>query len=241
MAALLTASAFNSQAATPQINVGTMFDYMQANSTQLLKRVRNSGGATAFVRVEISRMHFDASGEITETPVDAAALARSEPGAQGLIASPSRMIVPANNGQQATRLVFRGNRDSEQYYRIRFVPVVPEKGEFSLTQEQSEEYKKSISAGVNVFTGYGTMVFVAPTDARYDTHADAHQVRNQGNATVVLENLRQCAIARPDNCSKGTRVHLFPGQAHILNHAPEQFSRYQLIEGGATREFDSRR
>jgi len=237
---MLFAATGAAQAGSPNISVGTLFDYMEPGKSQLLKRVRNSGDATAYVRVEITRMHFDAAGKDTETPVDAAALARSTPGASGLIASPSRMIIPANNGQQATRLVYRGARDSEQYYRVRYVPVVPDEGEFSLDAEQSEQYKGGVQAGVNVFTGYGTMVFVPPSNTHFDTRIEGLQVSNQGNATIVLDNLKQCLRAKPDECSGGIKTHVFPGKSYTLVQDADHYSRYELREGTASRTVDTR-
>jgi len=241
IALALTSLAATSHAASPQINVGPMFEYMPAGSSQYLKRVRNSGDATAYVRVEITRMNFDSAGKISETPVDAAALARNQTDASGLIASPSRMIIPANNGMQATRLIFRGQRDSEQYYRVRYVPVVPESGEFSLDEQQSEDYKRGMSAGVNVFTGFGTVVFVPPSNARYETRVEGGQVSNHGNATVVLDNVKTCQLAKPDQCVKGNKVHLRPGQSSALPADAAVYNRFDVIEGGNKRSVDSRR
>jgi len=226
-------------AGAPSINVGALFDYLPSNSSSTLKRVRNSGDATAYVRVEITQMHFDDAGKVSETPVDAPALARSQAGANGLLASPSRMIIPAS-GQQATRLVYRGARDSEQYFRVRYVPVVPDSNEFSMDSQQAEQYRHSVSAGVNVFTGYGTVVFVPPSQTRYDTRLQGLEVRNQGNATIVLDNLRQCLRARPEECGAGVKLHLRPGQARMLHSDAEHFNRYELIEGVATRTVDTR-
>jgi|EndMetStandDraft_8_1072994.scaffolds.fasta_scaffold70910_2 hypothetical protein len=237
LALLASASA---HAAAPQINVGALFDYMEPGKSQLLKRVRNSGDATAYVRVEITRMHYDAAGNVTETPVDAAALARSASGVNGLIASPARMIIPANNGQQATRLVYRGARDSEQYYRVRYVPVVPDEGEFSLDEQQAAQYKEGVQAGVNVFTGYGTVVFVPPGNAHFDTRIEGQQITNHGNATIVLDNLKQCLRAKPDECSGGIKVHVFPGKSHTLAQDADHYSRYELREGTASRTVDTR-
>lgn len=48
------------QAAAPKLNVGSMHDYIDSDKCTLLKRVRNSGDATAFVRVEISEIVYGA-------------------------------------------------------------------------------------------------------------------------------------------------------------------------------------
>jgi len=41
-----------------------------------------------------------------------------------------------------------------------------------LTNEEREAYKENLSAGVNVMTGFGTVFFVRPKDARFDTVID---------------------------------------------------------------------
>jgi len=238
---MLSLSIAPAMAGTPQINVGSMYDYLPADASNLLKRVRNSGDATAFVRVEISQVHYAADGSSTETAVDAAALAGNVADAHGLIASPGRMIIPAK-GQQATRLVYRGSRDVEQYYRVRFIPVVPDGREFALTEEEIAQYKGSLSAKVNVFTGYGTLMFVAPADAHYQTAVDdlpaGTRLRNDGNATVVLDNLRQCPVDKEQRCAPGIRVHLRPGQSHTVARQAGQYQRLELVEGSTRRPLD---
>ncbi len=236
---LLVILSGSAQASTPQINVGVLFDYLQPSHSNLLKRIRNTGDATAYVRVEVTQMHFDADGKARETRVDTSALVRNVPDAQGVIASPSRLII-AGNGQQATRLVYRGARDEERYYRLRFVPVAPNAAEFALSEEQAREAAELTSA-IRVFTGYGTIFFVAPENPRYDTLVEPQQVRNRGNATVVLDNLRQCERDRPDTCTPGIIAHVRPGNSYALQAAENQFLRFELREGDSQRSIDSRR
>lgn len=236
---LLALLAGSAHAKTPQINVGVLFDYLQPTHSNLLKRIRNTGDATAYVRVEVTQMHFDADGKASETPVDTTALVRNTPDAQGVIASPSRLII-AGNGQQATRLVYRGARDQERYYRLRFIPVAPTAEEFLLSEDQAREAAELTSA-IRVFTGYGTIFFVAPENPHYDTLIEQQQVRNRGNATVVLDNLRQCERDRPDTCTPGIIAHVRPGSSYALQAAEHQFLRFELREGDSQRSIDSRR
>ena len=236
---LLALLAGSAHAKTPQINVGVLFDYLQPTHSNLLKRIRNTGDATAYVRVEVTQMHFDADGKASETPVDTTALVRNTPDAQGVIASPSRLII-AGNGQQATRLVYRGARDQERYYRLRFIPVAPTAEDFSLSEEQAREAAELTSA-IRVFTGYGTIFFVAPENPHYDTLIEQQQVRNRGNATVVLDNLRQCERDRPDTCTPGIIAHVRPGNSYALQAAGHQSLRFELREGDSQRSIDSRR
>ena len=105
--------------AGPQINVGTVYDYLDADKSTYLKRVFNSGDATAFVKVNVLEIVYGADGTPTEIPVQNAADGASR---NGLMASPARLIVPAQ-GMQGTRLLLMGDRDTERYFRVRFVPV----------------------------------------------------------------------------------------------------------------------
>jgi len=235
----LLAIAPASHAGTPQISVGPLFDYLPANSSHLLKRIRNTGEGTAYVRVEVSQMQFNDDGKPVEVPVDTAALARNADGAEGLIASPGRLIIAAN-GQQATRLVYRGARDEERYFRLRFIPVVPTTDEFSLSEAQAQE-AAGLSSAIHVFTGYGTILFVPPANPRYDTRIEGNIVHNQGNATLVLDNLRYCEQASPDSCTPGVLAHVRPGNSYELNAGPARFARFDLLEGDAKRRVDARR
>lgn len=236
---MLWAAASNSFAGQPQINVGTLFDYLPASSGNVLKRIRNTGDGTAYVRVEVTRLQFDAEGKSAEVPVEATAIARNAAGAQGVIASPSRLIIAAN-GQQATRLVYRGARDQEQYYRLRFVPVAPTAEEFSLSEEEARA-AVGVQSAIQVFTGFGTILFISPDNPHYDTRIDGDALHNHGNATIVLDNLRYCDRANPDNCTAGILVHIRPGRSHALEVSPTRFARYDLREGEASRNIDTRR
>lgn len=116
--------------AGPQINVGVVYDYLDGDKSTYMKRVFNGGTSTAFVKVDILEILYNEDGSYQEVALQdqEGALAKN-----GLMASPARMIVPAN-GMQGTRLLFMGERSKERYFRVRFVPVVPE----------AEEDRKSV-------------------------------------------------------------------------------------------------
>lgn len=230
--------AFSASAAAPALNVGSLVDYLPPTSSNILKRIRNSGDATAYVRVDVLKITYGADGQAAETPVDSAALTANTTGASGLIASPSRMII-ASKGQQATRLVYRGDREQEQYYRLRFLPVVPDAKEFSLSEEQVQQ-AQTVNASVQVLTGYGTILIIAPKAPRYDTRISGRQIHNGGNATVVLNDLQHCKILRPYDCSEGMLIHVRPGTSYTLEVPEGHFTRYEINEGGQRRKLESR-
>lgn len=219
------------KAAAPSLHVGAMYEYLAPGHASLLKRVRNSGDATAFVRVEVSEVIYD-EHHVAREVERGTATADSD----GLIASPSRLIVPAQ-GQLATRLLFLGERSRERYYRVRFIPVLPASSdEFALSAQEAEDYRRQVSAGVNILAGYGVFVIVHPDDTRHDVRTErmAGQVvlRNAGNSTAVLDELRTCGRpGRGEDCSAPQRIHLLPQRQHMLPLDAGQHYRLQLVEG----------
>src|SRR5438046_2668621 len=52
----------------PSINIGAMYEYMDPGKSTLLKRVRNGGDSTAFVKVSITEIVY-ANDKFSEQPV----------------------------------------------------------------------------------------------------------------------------------------------------------------------------
>jgi hypothetical protein len=218
--------------AGPQINVGTVYDYLDADKSTYLKRVFNSGDATAFVKVNVLEIVYGADGTPTEIPVQNAADGASR---NGLMASPARLIVPAQ-GMQGTRLLYMGERDRERYFRVRFVPVVPEKeDEFAVSQEEREDYKKALTAGVNVMTGFGTVFFVRPKEARFATAinetASRYELRNDGNTVVIVDEFKSCSLSNETDCGATTKHHVLAGKTFAFDKEKGRAYRFFLIEG----------
>ena len=218
--------------AGPQINVGTVYDYLEADKSTYLKRVFNSGDATAFVKINVLEIVYDAAGTPKEIAVENAADGASR---NGLMASPARLIVPAQ-GMQGTRLLYMGERDRERYFRVRFVPVVPEKeDDFVVTGEEREDYKKSLSAGVNVMTGFGTIFFVRPREARYATAINEtegrYELRNNGNTVVIVDEFKSCSLSKESDCGATTKHHVLAGKSFAFNKEKGREYRFFLIEG----------
>jgi Mat/Ecp fimbriae periplasmic chaperone len=235
--ALLSALPLHASAAVPSIHVGAMYEYAAPGRSALLKRIRNSGDATAFVRVHITEVRYDNDGKPYEIEVDPAGL---ETGGHALVASPSRLIVPAH-GQQATRLLYHGDRSVERYYRVRFVPVLPKSAdEFALTAAEADDYARHLRAGINVLTGYGVFVIVHPDPAQYDvrteTHADRTVLHNAGNTTAILDDVRECGRGTAARtCSPERTVHLLPGRRETFPHSSASTYRFHVVEGEVRR------
>jgi hypothetical protein len=218
--------------AVPAINVGVVYDYLDADKSTYLKRVFNGGDSTAFVKVNILEIVYDGDGAPREVPLTAQNDSRVR---DGLLASPARLIVPAN-GMQGTRLVYMGEREKERYFRVRFVPVVPEKeDEFAVSADEREDYKKSLNAGVNVLAGYGTVFFVRPAQTRFnsviDDAAGQYRISNQGNSVVVIDEFRDCSAKNETDCQPTTKHHILPGRTFEFAKQSGREYSFTVIEG----------
>ncbi|MBV4477097.1 molecular chaperone [Pseudomonas botevensis] len=218
--------------AGPQINVGTVYDYLDGSKSTYLKRVFNSGDSTAFVKVNVLEIVYEADGTPKEIPVEASADGTSR---NGLMASPARLIIPAE-GMQGTRLLYMGERERERYFRVRFVPVVPEKeDDFVVSSEERENYKKTLSAGVNVMTGFGTVFFVRPLNARYDTQindsASRYEVKNNGNTVLVVDEFKSCSLTDETDCGATVKHHVLAGRTFGFDKEQGREYRFKLVEG----------
>ncbi|WP_415773413.1 molecular chaperone [Pseudomonas sp. LB3P38] len=225
--------------AAPSINVGGVYDYLDGDKSTFLKRIFNGGDSTAFVKVNILEILFDADGTAREVPLKTQA---DKSARDGLMASPARLIVPAN-GMQGTRLLYMGERDKERYFRVRFVPVVPEKeDEFAVSSEEREDYKKSLSAGVTVLAGYGTVFFVRPKDTRFDSVIENspgnYRIRNNGNTVVVIDEFKDCSVKNEQDCQPTTKHHILAGRTFNFEKQSGREYRFTLVEGEKSKKLD---
>lgn len=236
-AAAQSAAAPTKPSSAPNISVGALYEYLAPGQSTLLKRIHNSGDATAFVRVNITEILYATDGSHHEIPVDTRGIGQPTASATPvLLASPARLIVPIK-GQQGTRLLYQGPREHERYYRVRFIPVAPEKtDDFALSEEEGEQYKAALGAGVQVLTGYGTVLIVRPAETRYDTQlsqaGDTYTVRNNGNSIIVLDSFQDCTDAR--TCTDARKIHLRPGRSEGIELRQGHRYRFELIEGDST-------
>lgn len=225
--------------AGPNINIGTVYDYMDGDKSTFLKRVFNGGDSTAFVKVNILEILYAADGTSQEVSVKVVDNGNSR---DGLMASPARLIVPAN-AMQGTRLLFMGERDRERYFRVRFIPVVPEKeDEFAISIEEREEYKKQLSAGVTVLAGYGAVFFVRPKNSLFNSviedQAGNYRINNNGNTVVVIDEFRDCSASDENECQPVTKSHILEGRSFSFEkQAGRQYS-FNLIEGEKSKKIN---
>jgi len=143
-----------------------------------------------------------------------------------LIVTPRRLIIPSAVFQ-TVRILWPGERESERYFRVRFTPVMPEADDsFGLDKKAMSEYRKdNLHAGINILTGYGTIVIIQPGKPQFNTITDSIgaagiTVKNNGNATVSLDNIRQCKTANTD-CGAVTREFILAGRTLTVEKKPD--------------------
>lgn len=231
--------ALTAAAATPVIGISSMYDVLMPDMQGMTKRIYNTGDATAFVRVELIEISPDEKTGTREKPQQE--LDGTTPARNRLIVTPQRLIIPPS-GFQTVRILWPGERDRERYFRIRFTPVMPETDDgFGLDKNAVNEYRQNnVSTGLNVLTGYGSVVIVQPEKPQFSTVMnDAGNagitVRNNGNATVSLDNIRQCKAADTE-CSAYSREFILPGRTHLLKKKDGYKTHFTLIEGNSRRD-----
>lgn len=200
----------------PLIAIGSMYEIINSDQRSLTKRVFNNGDTSAFVKVEV--MKIDPNGRGNENPVKA--LQEEQLVKDRLLVTPMRMIIPPRNFQNS-RILWSGIRASEQYYRVRYTPVLPGKDDnFGLDEKAISDYRaETIKAGVNVLAGYGTVVVVHPDSPVFKTEVTMNEnvlnITNNGNATVVVEDIRNCKSST-NQCDASSRAIILPGRSYAL-------------------------
>ena len=224
--------------ATPVIGIGSMYDVLTPGMQSMTKRIYNSGDSTAFVRVEL--LEIKPGNEKGKEEAPQKELSGSVPERNRLIVTPQRLIIPPA-GFQTVRILWPGERDVERYFRVRFTPVMPETDDnFGLSKIAADEYrKKTLHAGINVLTGYGSIVIVQPEKPHFNTVVDSASpaeiaVKNNGTATVSLDNIRQCKSANTD-CGAVSREFILPGRTHVVKRKAGYKTNFTLIEGNNKR------
>ncbi|AFH94519.1 hypothetical protein ACU7RR_003311 [Providencia stuartii] len=237
---LLLMSITTSVCASPSIGIGSMYDVFTPETQSLTKRVYNTGTSTAFVRVEVLEIDVTPKmnqRESTQKEVDAGSLTQER-----LIVSPLRLIIPPS-GFQTVRILWSGARDKERYFRIRFTPVLPEENDgFGMSKDEINQYKKNaLEAGINVLTGYGSVVVMQPEKPLFNTVIDDRNkqiaIINKGNATIILDNIRYCENAK-SHCENKSREIILPGREFILQKKQNDEIIFTLIEGDKSKSFN---
>lgn len=226
--------------ASPSIGIGNMYDVFTPETQSLTKRVYNTGTSTAFVRVDI--LEIDANPKINQRESTQKEIKGGSLIQERLIVSPLRLIIPSS-GFQSVRILWPGDRKKERYFRIRFTPVLPEENDnFGMSKDEISKYRKNaLDVGVNVLTGYGSVVVIQPKNPLFNTVIDDTNkqilIVNNGNTTIILDNIRYCENAK-SYCKNKSREIILPGREFILQKKQNNKINFTLIEGDKSKTFN---
>ena len=222
--------------ATPVIGISDMYNVLKPDEKTRIKRIYNTGDSTAFVRVE----HFEIIPATKSKPeVQLENNAQDVLNKNSLIVTPLRMIIPPG-GFQTSRMLWAGSRDKERYFRVRYKPVMPTKENGFDDSTIAESKNEKVSAGLNVMTGYGTIVVIPPEKPLYDTQIQNKMnmevgVKNNGNATIVLDKIRICS-AKTKKCSPPTKQLVLPNTEFTLKKEKGDSITLDLFEGNSSKK-----
>jgi hypothetical protein len=84
-------------------------------------------------------------------------------------------------------------------------------------------------------TGFGTIFFVRPKNARFDTAINEtdtrYELRNNGNTVVIVDEFKSCSLSKESDCGATTKHHLLAGKTFAFDKEKGREYRFFLIEG----------
>ena len=84
-------------------------------------------------------------------------------------------------------------------------------------------------------TGFGTIFFVRPRDARYATAINEtesrYELRNDGNTVVIVDEFKSCSLSKESDCGATTKHHVLAGKTFAFDKEKGRGYRFFLIEG----------
>lgn len=149
-------------------------------------KVYNVGSDTAYVQAQIIRVENPGLPNQTLVPLE------DNPFQVGLIVTPNKMVIPANQMRLA-RVLYIGDspKDNDVVYKVTLSPVSGQLIPLGSLQ--------NVNAGVELIISYGINVFIRPLVPQPQIlMIRAGQdllVKNMGNTNVLLGSCQQCDVA----------------------------------------------
>ncbi len=154
--------------------------------------VHNVGSDTAYVELQIYRL--DNPGLPTQKFVTL----EDNPLQLGLIATPSKLIVPAGQTRIVRALYLGPPPTSDIVYQVVIKPVT---GQLVALASPSSK----VTTGVQMIIAYGVTLYMRPINLDYTITAvrkgTALTLTNKGNTTVVVGECQQCTDKDQKKCS----------------------------------------
>ena len=149
---------------------------------------------TIYIQVDVLSVKNPGTDEEERKIVD-------DPAKIGLIASPTKLIIPPQNSQLVRLVSLLPSDGKDQIFRVNFTPV---SGEFAAKE-----------TAVQFMVGYQVLVIIRPDDAKAKLvskrNGDTLTISNLGNTNVYLESGKQCDTEEKVNCTPLTENRLYSG------------------------------
>jgi len=208
-----------------QVTVNTAIVHFKFGQRPVMNvEVGNSSDHEAYVVVEVKA--------VPEPGVDSGKTVDTE----DLLVSPRNFSIEPN-GERTVRLLLRkAPTDTEQVYRVSFVPQ---------DRGFGEEYERQIgkaSAIIRVLSGMGILVFADPVDPTseftWERSDSSLSFTNSGNVHIYFGGGQSCAgDQESDSCDQLPSKRLYPGHSFEVN-LPKNQTAFYTIRRGASGEFE---
>lgn len=173
-------------------------------------KVSNSEPEEIYVQVDVLEVINAGTPDETREVV-------TDPSKLKLLATPNKLIVPAN-GQKLIRIVnLQVDNKEERIYRINVTPIVP-----PLEEDSSQ---------LRIVVAYQILAIIQPNDAASTLNVQRNGTIvtfvNNGNTNVLLSDGKQCDPTNPANCSDLTSRRLYANnewQLELPYDAPVTYS-----------------
>ena len=173
------------------INVQPMLASMTPDQHYIDLYVKNVGSDRAYATVKVYRVFNPGMANQKVT------LLKDNPYGIGLIASPSKLIIPPGQIRHV-RLLYVKSKPIKQD-QVFYIVTSPAEGELVQVAESNDGKKvtKQVAkSGLQVVLAYKTKLFVRPDNAKPNivSHREGKQliIENKGNTNVYLGKFKQC-------------------------------------------------
>ena len=216
VACLLVSQTVFAQLAVDRIIVDFTADSPNRNDVQL---ANTSETETLFVNVEVLEVENPGTPDETRVVTD-------DPSQIGLIASPTRVILPPGSRRLVRLVNLFPAEDEERIFRVNFTPVA---GEFEAEQ-----------SSVRLMVGYQALIIVRPTSTVFDLEGERDgnmlTLTNNSNTNVYLSSIRHCEDGQADEeCTPLAENRLYPGNVWEMELPGEGQVSFRAEDGTRSR------
>jgi len=183
-------------------------------------KVINNGSETGYVQIDVFEVHNPGTPEEERLKIPV-------PETMKLIASPSKLMSPANSQKMVRIVNLEPGSAEERIYRINVTPVLA-------PLEESE------SSVVRVVVAYQLLVIVDPAqpEEKVDIVRSGYRltITNNGNTNVLFSDGKQCAADDENDCVEIAAHRVYPGRTWQTDLEKDQPVVFKLTSYKGIRE-----